>query len=333
MKCVYGSLIAGDSPAGAIVAAAQTAGWGEPVALRPSPGGLDRSLLEAIHSLDYLDLLATAHDRWLASGREGPALPVAFPARGQRHDHRPDSIEGQLGYHAFDVFSPLTAETWNEAQDSAQTAITGATLLAEGEERVVWAIGPQAGHHAGRSTMGGGCFLNGAALAAQALRAAGRPRVTILDLDYRHGNGTQEIFWTRADVQTLSLHADPAEAYPWYLGYGDEHGAGEGTGFTHNHALPRGAGWDRYMSALGDSLSAIRTYGPSALVVGLGGNLHESSPGSHFPLNSQNLSQIGAALADLRLPVLFVQESGARSPEAAEALVALVQTFQSFQSV
>jgi acetoin utilization deacetylase AcuC-like enzyme len=215
-----------------------------------APRELPESRLLGIHDREFVEFLRGVHARWIAEGREGHVLPSGFPARGLRRDRRPTGISGQLGWYAFDASTPIVAGTWDAALAAARCAMTAAALVAEGEQASFGLCRPP-GHHAGRSTYGGYCYLNNAALAAQYLLDAGRRRVSLIDVDYHHGNGTQEIFWERDDVQFVSLHGAPDTEYPWYLGYADERGAGPGDGFTLNLPLPAGTGWDGYRSALG----------------------------------------------------------------------------------
>jgi acetoin utilization deacetylase AcuC-like enzyme len=166
------------------------------------------------------------------------------------------------------------------------------------------------GHHAGPDFFGGYCFLNNAALAAQALRDAGAQRVAVLDVDYHHGNGTQTIFYERADVLTVSLHGDPRTEYPFYLGHADERGAGSGEGFNLNLPLPAGTGCAAWRAALHEGLQAIARFAPDALVVALGVDTFEGDPISRFTLASADYLTAGRDIAAARLPTVFTLEGG-----------------------
>jgi len=274
-----------------------------------APRDVPDSRLLRIHDREFVEFLRGVHARWIAEGREGHVLPSGFPARGLRRDRRPTGISGQLGWYAFDASTPIVAGTWDAALAAARCAMTAAALVAEGEP-AAFALCRPPGHHAGRSTYGGYCYLNNAALAAQYLLDEGRRRVSIIDVDYHHGNGTQEIFWERDDVLFVSLHGTPDTEYPWYLGYADERGAGPGAGFTLNLPLPAGTGWDGYRSALGLALEAIRQYAPDALVVSLGVDTFASDPISAFKLEERHYPLMGSLLAELGLPTVLVQEGG-----------------------
>ena len=274
-----------------------------------APRDVPESRLLRIHDREFVEFLRGVHARWIAERREGHVLPSGFPARGLRRDRRPTGISGQLGWYAFDASTPIVAGTWDAALAAARCAMTAAALVTEGEP-AAFALCRPPGHHAGRSTYGGYCYLNNAALAAQYLLDEGRRRVSIIDVDYHHGNGTQEIFWERDDVQFVSLHGAPDTEYPWYLGYADERGAGPGEGFTLNLPLPTGTGWDGYRSALGLALDAIRQYAPDALVVSLGVDTFASDPISAFKLEGRHYPLMGSLLAALGLPTVLVQEGG-----------------------
>ncbi|WP_144006999.1 histone deacetylase family protein, partial [Pelomonas sp. KK5] len=182
--------------------------------------------------------------------------------------------------------------------------------VAGGEARGAMALTRPPGHHAGADFYGGYCFLNNSALAAQALREAGAARVAVLDVDYHHGNGTQSIFYERADVFTVSLHGDPRTEYPFYLGYADERGAGAGEGANLNLPLPVGTDFARWGEALDVAIDAIRAHGAEALVVALGVDTYEGDPISRFRLRGADYPAMGERIAALRLPTVFVMEGG-----------------------
>lgn len=281
----------------------------------------------AVHDAAYVDFLRTAWERWTAAGRGGQALSFVFAAAGMRRDVPPDDIDGLLGFYGFDAGSPIVPGTWAAAYGAAQSALTGAALLGAGE-RAAFALVRPPGHHAGRAVFGGYCFLNNAAIAAQALRDAGHARVTVLDVDYHHGNGTQDIFWTRGDVQVISLHADPRQEFPYFLGHADEHGAGDGLGATLNLPLPWGTGWTVYAGALDTACAAVEAFGPSAVVVSLGVDTWEGDPISRFTLRHEHFRHIGARIQALGRPTLFVLEGGYAVAEIGRNVVAVLQGFE-----
>ena len=166
------------------------------------------------------------------------------------------------------------------------------------------------GHHSAADLYGGYCFLNNAAIAAQAFLQDGARRVAILDVDFHHGNGTQDIFYQRDDVLFLSLHGDPVQAFPHFLGYTDETGAGSGEGCNVNYPLPRGTRFDVWQGALTDACSRIKKYSPDALIISLGVDTFEKDPISFFKLSSDDFTRYGTQIAGLGLPTLFVMEGG-----------------------
>ncbi len=232
-----------------------------------------------------------------------------------------------MGLFSFDAGSPLTSGTWVAARAGACCAISAARRVLQGE-RAAFALTRPPGHHAGMDFFGGYCFLNNAALAAQDLREAGMRRVAVLDVDYHHGNGTQAIFYGRADVFFASVHGDPHTEYPYYLGYADERGAGAGLACNLNLPLPRGSGFAAWRAALAQALAAIAGYGAEALVVSLGVDTFEGDPISGFGLRSADYLAIGEDLAAAGLPTVFVFEGGYAVAEVGVNTVNVLEGFR-----
>jgi acetoin utilization deacetylase AcuC-like enzyme len=273
-----------------------------------SPNDHGRAPLTAIHAHDYVEFLERAWDDWLAAGHTGDAFSGCTPM-ADMNARVPASIQGRLGYYSFDSSAPITSGTWRAAYDAAQCALTGAELLAQGEASA-FALCRPPGHHASTAYFGGYCYLNNAAIAAQALLDRGRSRVAILDVDYHHGNGTQSIFYARSDVLFASIHGDPRHEYPYFSGYTDETGSGAGQGYTCNYPLPLGSGPERWFAALGEACARIRDYRPDALVVSLGVDTFERDPISSFKLRSADYLEFGRAIRALGTPTLFALEGG-----------------------
>ena len=290
------------------------------------PRDFPEERLLRVHDADYLAFLRGAWARWSRAGRGGSMLPSGFPARGLRRDRIPKGVSGQMGYYCFDASTPIVEGTWEAVLAAARSAMTAAALVLEGDS-ASYALCRPPGHHASRDVYGGYCFLNNAALAAQVLIDGGRRRVALLDVDYHHGNGTQEIFWERDDVLFVSIHGTPETEYPWFLGYADERGAGRGEGYTLNLPLPLGSGWPAYREALDTGLEAIRRYGPDALVVSLGVDTFEGDPISAFKLTAANYPELGARMAALGLPTVIVQEGGYAVAEIGENVAGVVGAF------
>jgi acetoin utilization deacetylase AcuC-like enzyme len=273
------------------------------------PEEFDLSVAGRVHDAGYLAFLPKAWPMWRAEGREGSAMPFVFPVPGLRRDRPPADIDGLLGFYAMDAGATFVAGTWDAIKASHDVALT-ATRLILGGDRAAFALCRPPGHHAGSCFAGGYCFINNAAVAAEYLRGAGVARVTVLDIDYHHGNGTQEIFYARGDVQFVSLHADPTQEYPYFLGHADETGAGAGEGANLNLPLPWGTGIAAYRAALDTALEAIAAFGPGALVVSLGVDTYKGDPISRFELDTPDFPGLGAAIAGLGLPTLFTMEGG-----------------------
>ncbi len=306
-----------------ILSRVREVGLGEVVA--PSAFGLGP--VRRVHDGGFVDFLATAWTDWTALGRSHDALPLVWPVPSVRYDRVPEHIDGRLGYYSFDAGAPITAGTWDAVQAAADVALTGAEALAQGAAGV-FALCRPPGHHASAAAMGGYCYLNNAAISAQYLRDHGCARVAILDVDYHHGNGTQQIFEARGDVLFVSLHGDPSVAYPYFLGYGDERGSGPGEGATRNYPLPRGTSWAAYDAALTDACDSVAAWRPDAVVVSLGVDTYEHDPISHFRLTRDDFPRLGARIAALGRPTLFVMEGGYAVDDLGINAVAVLTGFE-----
>ncbi len=287
-----------------VISRVREAGLGEVV----EPQEFGRAPLVAVHAENFLHFLETAWDQWVAAHGAYDALPLVWPTRGFRHIE-PEAIDGKLSYFSLDAGTPITAGTWRAITASANVALTGRARVSGGEDAVFSLCRPP-GHHASADIYGGYCFLNNAAIAAQAFRDDGAGRVAILDIDYHHGNGTQTIFYDRDDVLFASLHGHPQQEFPYFLGYEEETGEGAGAGFNYNYPLRWGTGFDLWGAALDQACARIADYGPDALVVSLGVDTFEGDPISEFKLQSEDYLKIGARIATLARPTLFVMEGG-----------------------
>lgn len=265
--------------------------------------------LLAVHDPAYLAFLQRAHDGWLASGRTGDAIGYTFPVV-RRRPLAFNRIDADLGAYSMDAGTPIAAGTWQSAYWSAQTSLTALDDLITSGNSSAFALCRPPGHHAGRDYMGGYCYLNNAAIAARAAQARGVGPVAILDIDYHHGNGTQDIFLDDASVFFASIHADPCTDYPFYWGHADECGEGSAASTTLNLPLPRGTDGAAYRPALDEALAAISRWGARMLVVSFGADTHHSDPISHFALGSADYGDIARSIAALGMPVLVVMEGG-----------------------
>ena len=256
----------------------------------------------AVHDPDlvrYIEKLCST----LEPGRA--VYPYVFPIR--LRERRPVDEEVQAGYYCIDTFTPLTGNVYTAARAAVNSVMTAADLLRKGEH-LAYAICRPPGHHAERTVYGGFCYFNNAAIAAHSLSSEGK--VAVLDIDFHHGNGTQDIFYERADVLTLSIHGDPSYAYPYFAGFADERGKGFGEGFNHNVPLPEGIGDDEYLRTLDDVLARIERFGPRYLVLSVGLDIAKGDPTGAWAITPDGLERIGGAIAGLGIPVLAVQEGG-----------------------
>jgi acetoin utilization deacetylase AcuC-like enzyme len=272
------------------------------------PAPLDMAAVAKVHDADYIEFLETAWRDWTAAGYRGEIIATVFPVPGLRKKAA-KFIDGRVGYYAHSVETAITGGTWDAARASAAVALSAQKIVAGGA-RSAFALCRPPGHHAHRNLYGGYCFLNNAAIAAQAFRDGGAAKVAILDVDFHHGNGTQDIFYARNDVLFLSLHGEPEEAYPHFLGYADETGVGAGEGFNVNYPLPRRTPFGPWAEALEDACGRISKFGADVVVVSLGVDTYRHDPISFFGLDSGDFTTYGARIAKLKLPTLFVMEGG-----------------------
>jgi acetoin utilization deacetylase AcuC-like enzyme len=284
--------------------------------LQPEAFGTDAIL--AVHDASLLEVVEHAWADALAAGEvdgSRPLFPDTFKLAAyvgpMELPAEPDAAHRRLGAYCFDTATPIVAGTAAAARAAVDVALTASRLVVDGASLAYGLCRPP-GHHAARGMLGGYCFFNNAAIAAEWLRReAGYGRVAILDVDYHHGNGTQQIFWERGDVLYVSLHADPARAYPYYSGFAVERGAGPGHGTTLNLPQPPGAGLDAYAESLDRGLEAIRTFAPDApLVLSLGFDTFERDPIGDLGLGTEDYAVIGSMVAGLGMPVVALQEGG-----------------------
>ncbi len=288
-----------------ILAAIAAADLGAPQPAR----GFGTEVIARVHSREYLDFLEHAHDRWRVEtglDEESEAAGYARPIRDQPLVDL-DNVIAELGWYSHDT-DPVLAGTWAAAVGAVDATLTAWEAIADGKEHVAYACARPPGHHAAADSFAGYCYLNNAAVAAQAWTDRGA-RVAIVDVDYHHGNGTQQVFYDRDDVLFVSLHADPGFEYPFFLGFAGESGWGAGEDANRNFPLPAGTQWDAYGPALEAALAMVRKFGPDAVIVSLGVDTALEDPDS-FGLVADDYPRIGAQLAALERPTLVVQEGG-----------------------
>jgi acetoin utilization deacetylase AcuC-like enzyme/GNAT superfamily N-acetyltransferase len=268
-------------------------------AVPKSHGG---KVLREVHDPDFVTYLKTVCEK-LAPNR--PVYPYVFPVR--RPERKPRELAVRAGYYCIDTFTPLDQNAYRAARAAVDVALSGAEELLDGRP-VAYALCRPPGHHAGRRVFGGFCYFNNAAVVAQALSREGK--VAVLDIDFHHGNGTQDIFWTRSDVLTVSIHGNPNYAYPYFSGFTDEIGEGFGRGYNRNFPLPENAGDERYLDTLDRALEVVGRFKPTFVVLALGYDTMAGDPTGSFALSVRTMQTIGSRLASLGRPLLIVQEGG-----------------------
>jgi len=310
-----------------ILSALHQTSWAE--ILAPQNFGLEP--LRAVHEAGYLDFLRSAYDEWQLSAIDADypktaLLPATFPPAGWRR--KPSSLLGLAGYYMMDLSAPIVAGTYAAALASANCALSAASALLEPEptfQKAAFALCRPPGHHAGRANCGGYCYINNAAVATNWLSRSGK--VALLDIDYHAGNGTQDIFYEREDVLSISIHADPHFEYPYFSGYADEIGAGAGLGFHRNFPLPAGTQDSQYLAALSEALKQIRAFDPKYLVVSAGMDLYGGDPLGKFQVTASGIRAIGREIASLGLPALIVMEGGYNNAALGENMLAFLEAF------
>lgn len=287
----------------------------------------------AIHDAGFINFLETAWARWqdLPAERGPEVWPSTFPYWSGRIDEavrppcRPTGFIGQLGWYLGDMSVPIGEHCWTSTLHSAETAVAGADALLAGE-RGVYSLCRPSGHHARADRATGFCYINNTAIAAQRLRSK-FDKVAILDVDAHHGDGTQQIFYRRDDVLTISVHADPSNYYPFYTGYEDERGNGPGDGFNLNLPLAHGASGGAMAAAVDKAGEAIRAFGADALVIALGYDAHKDDPIGVLKLDATDFGTIGAKIKAMGLPTLVVQEGGYAIEAIGDCLDAFIGGF------
>jgi len=289
--------------------------------IAPADHGLGPIL--AVHDAGFVDYLRSAYTHYVThSGRADALYADYYPPRRARR--KPAGFPGLKSYYAFGNDDPILAGTWEAAYWSAQCALAAADIVrARGE--TAYALCRPPGHHAGVDFYGGYCYLNNAAIAARYLRA----RVAILDIDYHHGNGTQEIFYSDPAVLTCSLHADPDGEYPYYWGGPDERGNRAGEGFNRNWPLPPGTGDVPYLEALDEALAVVKEFDPDYFVISAGLDIVAGDPVGGFKVTTAGMAEIGRRIAGVarRAPALIVQEGGYLLDELGKNAVAFLSGF------
>lgn len=283
----------------------------------------------AAHDPAYVEFLRTVWDRRDELPGIGDEILTGHFARPHMA-RRPAGLLGLLGTFMADTSTAVRADTWPAIRASAQAAIGAAdAALARGAS---YALCRPPGHHAYADSAGGFCFLNNSAIAAERLRAATGGAIAILDIDVHHGNGTQGIFWRRGDVLTVSVHADPANYFPFYAGYADEAGEGEGAGLNRNLVVPPGSGDAPWLEAVAAGIAALEAFRPAALVVALGFDASADDPIGALKVTTDGFARAAEAIARSGRPTALVQEGGYLCEALPRNLTAFLAAYESARS-
>lgn len=264
---------------------------------------LPTELLEKVHIGDYIQFLRTSCE---ALAEEEYRYPSVFALHS--NNKKPINQLARQGYYTFDMYTPLLHQTFQSAVGSASLAWRLAQEIQSKDIKVGYAACRPPGHHAEPAQMGGYCYINNAAVAAEYFSAYGK--VAVLDVDFHHGNGTQHIFYERADVLTISLHADPAWKFPYFSGFADEIGSGMGEGTNMNIPLKSGTTNNQFQYALETACEKIQEFRPEYLVVAFGADTFVGDPIGGFALTTTYFQKMAETIAKLNLPTAIVQEGG-----------------------
>lgn len=284
--------------------------------------------IHAVHDAGLIAYLETAWEHWrVEGGLQGGATnaqeifpdTILHPAirEGMGPAPEPQSPVGRAGYWCWETMTPIVPGSYQAARAAVDVALTASDAVLQ-EDQHSYALVRPPGHHSPRAAFGGYCFFNNAAIAAEYLSRESGGRIAILDVDYHHGNGTQQIFYDRGDVLYCSLHADPNHAYPYFVGFADEIGTGEGEGTTMNIPLPAGSNNERYLSHIDAAIARLQDFDPTILVVSLGFDTYGQDPIGNFSLTTDVYHEVGRRVGGLGLRVLVVQEGGYFVPHLGE---------------
>jgi acetoin utilization deacetylase AcuC-like enzyme len=297
--------------------------------IEPDDFGLE--LILACHTRDYVEYIQTAYNQWIvAGGAENGVIPDTYAVhlKSVYRDiiKKSDNILAKMGLYTFDSATVIAKDTFTAAYEATQVALTAADKLITKKLDCAFALCRPPGHHSAEELLGGFCFFNNAAIASKYLVNKGY-RVCILDIDYHHGNGTQEIFYCDANPKFVSIHAEGSDPYFW--GSSECKGEGEGLGYNVNVNLPNHTGDQDYLMALKETIELhVKTFTPDILVISLGVDTFEGDPVGTFQITSPCFVKIGEMIRTVGCPTLFVMEGGYDSPELGENVCNVLQGFE-----
>jgi acetoin utilization deacetylase AcuC-like enzyme len=298
----------------------------------------DDAVLDVVHDPALVHWLRTCVPEWQDAGYpvdpgQDRVVPYVFPTEAMLSGmplRSPVAVHARAGRFAYDTMTLIGPGTWEAARGAVDAALTAVDLVTSGEHQVAYALTRPPGHHATRQGYGGSCYLNNAAVAAEAFRGAGHERVAVVDIDAHHGNGTQAIFYDRADVYYGSVHVDPGAGwFPHYVGHADETGRDDGAGANRNLPLPEGTPDDAWLDAVAELAADVHTHGATALVVSLGVDAAIDDPESPLQITVDGYRGAGERLAALGLPTVAVQEGGYHLPSLGGLVLATIEGLES----
>ncbi len=290
------------------------------------PTKQDLEIIYKVHDKHYVKFLENAWKEWVKEGFKGEAIPTVWPSRSMNSKIIPDNIEGKLGYYCLANETSISEGTIEGAYESVKVVLTAADMLQK--EKSIFALCRPPGHHASKDQYGGYCFFNNTAIATEKLIEKGAKKIFILDIDFHHGNGTQEIFYKRSDVFFASLHGDPIQAFPHFLGHAEEKGIQEGEGFNINYPMPPNTSYAQWKISLEKVINEIERFNPDFLLISLGVDTFENDPISFFKLKSNDFFDVGKTISSLNLPTLFIMEGGYAIEEIGINTVNILKGFE-----
>jgi acetoin utilization deacetylase AcuC-like enzyme/GNAT superfamily N-acetyltransferase len=269
------------------------------------PQHFSEKFIKDVHSVELVEYFK----RVCARMEPGESVyPYVFPIRNATRP--PKDLPIRAGYYCIDTFTPINRNAYTAAKRAVDCALTADQAILQGY-KLAYALVRPPGHHAERRSFGGFCYFNSTAVAAQYLSRYGK--VAVLDIDYHHGNGTQDAFYDRSDVLTLSIHGHPHVAYPYFTGFGDERGSGQGRGYNVNFPLPESIEPSTYRDTLGRALRRMGTFEPQFLLVALGLDTARNDPTGTWSLGPEDFRLNGQMIGSLGFPTVVVQEGGYRT--------------------
>lgn len=294
------------------------------VECRSNTKTVSRKLLEKVHLKKYLNFL---EDTSRSLGKGEYQYPSVYPYTNIHSNSYPYGLSAiaRRGLYCFDTYTPILRHTYEAAISSASLAFEAAVSIKDNPKENFYALCRPPGHHAEPAMSGGYCYINNAAVAAEYLSELGR--VTVLDIDFHHGNGTQQIFYERPDVLTVSIHADPKYKFPFFTGFKEERGSGKGLGKNINFPLELGINNKNYSAVLNEALNKIAIFKTDFLVVAFGADTHEKDPIGGMKLTTDYYRQMAASIKSLSVPTIIIQEGGYNTSELGNVVTSFLNGF------